>query len=173
MSCHFASHQTKNIHIRLVGKRPSGNVEKAPSPPQVAPLCGRLPLCGENYVRIILQPHKFENRSNKAYEESCPSDQLKNRKVFFHRYAYNRNGPCSVIPTGACLTLWKGLNRASGKTMPSQKTRKLITANKGNPKQELCPDNLGIYKMQHVLKDRFAEAIRNLLTPELPQTGPS
>ena len=71
--------------------------------------------------------------------KSCPSDQLKNRKVFFHRYAYNRNGPCSVIPTGACLTLWKGLNRASGKTMPSQKTRKLITANKGNPKQVLPP----------------------------------
>ena len=59
MSCNFASHQTKNIHSRLVGKRPSGNVEKAPSPPQVAPLCGRLPLCGENYVKIILQPHKF------------------------------------------------------------------------------------------------------------------
>ena len=59
MSCNFASHQTKNIHSRLVGKRPSGNVEKAPSPPQVAVLCGRLPLCGENYVKIILQPHKF------------------------------------------------------------------------------------------------------------------
>ena len=62
MSCNFASHQIKNIHSRLVGKRPSGNVEKAPSPPQVAPLCGRLPLCGEKCVRIILQPHKFEKQ---------------------------------------------------------------------------------------------------------------
>ena len=69
MSCNFASRQTKNIHSRLVGKRPSGNVEKAPSPPQVAPLCGRLPLCGENYVRIILQPHKFDkNRGYSARE---------------------------------------------------------------------------------------------------------
>ena len=40
MSCNFASHQIKNIHSRLVGKRPSGNVEKTLLPRKLPPCVG-------------------------------------------------------------------------------------------------------------------------------------
>ena len=110
--------ESKNIHSRLVGKRPSGNVEKAPLPRKLPPGVGdfrfAVKKCKSNFTTT-----QVRKTSRTRHMKSCPSDQLKNRKVFFHHYTYNRNGPCSVIPTGAFLTLWKGLNRASGKTMPS------------------------------------------------------
>ena len=123
MSCNFASHQIKNIHSRLVGKRPSSNVEKAPLPRKLPPCVGdfrfAVKKCKNNFTT-----RQVRKTSRTRHMKSCPSDQLKNRKVFFHHYTYNRNGPCSVIRTGAFLTLWKGLNRASGKTMPSPKNTK-------------------------------------------------
>ena len=81
-SCNFTSHQIKNIHSRLVGKRPSGNAEKAPSPPQVAPLCGRLPLCGEKCVRVTLQPHKFEKQVEQGIWRAVLRTNSKTAKYF-------------------------------------------------------------------------------------------
>ena len=140
MSCNFASHQTKTSIPDLWVRDPVAMWKRPLLPRKLPPCVGDFRFAVKNYVRIILQPHKFEkNRSNKAYEESCPSDQLKNRKVFFHRYAYNRNGPCSVIPTGVCQTLWKGLNRASGKTVPSPKNTKTDNCKQREPKTRMLP----------------------------------